>query len=532
MTALSSPEGSAAGKAAVILSALFVPLGLWLGFPNDVLVCPPLVLLCPLGLALLGKLCRSGATALLLGFLAGTIGHAAALYWLALPMSVVGGLSLPLSSVLAFLVAALLATQCGLFCLLSHFFWKEESISSSCALGLAWFLLEYAYAYGIGFPWLPLSGALAVWPVLVQPACLVGAGLTGGLWTAGILLSAASFRGGGARTLLPGLFIFACLTGFGVFSVLQTPATDRPAGENAFPVLMTEGNIDQNQKWNEAFRKATADTYIGLSRKAIEKAGTRISSEEKAKGLIIWPETAMPFDLEKSPYADDIRGFAEKSGMPLLTGEIGVVSAGIQGERVYNRAQLILKNGVYGGSYDKEHLVPFGEYVPTILQWDLLSGLLQDVGAYTAGNGSGPLRTDNLAIGTLICYEGIFPWLAQARTAEGANVLVDISNDGWFGDTPAPRQHMYLTALRALEQNRWLVRGTNTGISCVVDPLGRIVFRGPQFTADALWARAATITKPSVYHRVSPFIPPLCLLLMAVLFWRQIRMNRKYASVK
>lgn len=144
--------------------------------------------------------------------------------------------------------------------------------------------------------------------------------------------------------------------------------------------------------------------------------------------------------------------------------------AGIQGERVYNRALLILKNGVYGGSYDKEHLVPFGEYVPTILQWDLLSGLLQDVGAYTAGNGSGPLRTDNLAIGTLICYEGIFPWLAQARTAEGANVLVDISNDGWFGDTPAPRQHMYLTALRALEQNRWLVRGTNTGISCVVDP--------------------------------------------------------------
>ena len=128
-----------------------------------------------------GKLCRSGAKALLLGFLAGTIGHAAALYWLALPMSVVGGLCLPLSSVLAFLVAALLATQCGLFCLLSHFFWKEESISSSCALGLAWFLLEYAYAYGIGFPWLPLSGALAVWPVLVQPACLVGAGLTGGL---------------------------------------------------------------------------------------------------------------------------------------------------------------------------------------------------------------------------------------------------------------------------------------------------------------------------------------------------------------
>ena len=445
-------------------------------------------------------------------------------------MSVVGGLPVGVSSVLAFLVAALLATQCGFFCLLAHFFWDERSIGSGCAMGLAWFLLEYAYAYGVGFPWLPVSGALAVWPVLIQPACLVGAGVTGGLWVTGILLCAASWRGGGARTMLPGLFVFACLACFGVFSVLQTPATSRPEGKDAFAVLMTEGNIDQNQKWNEAFRKSTVDTYIGLSRKALESPAGRMSADERAKGLILWPETAMPFDLDRSPYAEEIRSFAEKSGMPLLTGEIGVVPLAAGGEHVYNRAQLILKNGVMGASYDKEHLVPFGEYVPTILQWDLLSGLLQDVGAYTAGHGSGPLRTDNLAIGALICYEGIFPWLAQARADEGANVFVDISNDGWFGDTPAPRQHMYLTALRAIEQNRWLVRSTNTGISCVVDPLGRVVFRGPQFTAGALWARAATVTRPSVYHRISPFIPPLCLVLLAALLWRQIRMNRKYAS--
>lgn len=140
------------------------------------------------------------------------------------------------------------------------------------------------------------------------------------------------------------------------------------------------------------------------------------------------------------------------------------------------------------GHYDKEHLVPFGEYLPSWLNWGFLEALLQGVGVYETGTAVAPLRYENLALGMLICYEGIFPWLAQARVADGANILVDISNDGWFEDTPASRQHLYLTVLRALEQNRWILRGTNTGISVVVDPRGRLTARGGQFRAESLWA--------------------------------------------
>ena len=176
---------------------------------------------------------------------------------------------------------------------------------------------------------------------------------------------------------------------------------------------------------------------------------------------------------------------------------------------VFNRAFLLGPNGDTVGYYDKEHLVPFGEYLPEWLNWGFLEALLQGVGVYQTGTATAPLRHDNLALGMLICYEGIFPWLAQNRVAEGANILVDISNDGWFGNTPAARQHLYLTALRAVEQNRWILRGTNTGISVVVDPRGRLAMQGGQFKAQAVWGKAALTTAPSVFHVVSPWLLPL-----------------------
>ncbi len=151
--------------------------------------------------------------------------------------------------------------------------------------------------------------------------------------------------------------------------------------------------------------------------------------------------------------------------------------------------------------------MPFGEYLPSWLDWPFLEALLQGVGVYAEGTSASPLRYGDLALGMLICYEGIFPWLARERVAAGANILVDISNDGWFRGTPASRQHLYLTVLRALEQNRWLLRGTNTGISAVVDTRGRVTVRGPQFRAGTLAARARLNETPSRYNALAPWLP-------------------------
>jgi apolipoprotein N-acyltransferase len=150
------------------------------------------------------------------------------------------------------------------------------------------------------------------------------------------------------------------------------------------------------------------------------------------------------------------------------------------------------------------------------------------VGVYEEGKSGEPLRHAKLALGMLICYEGIFPWLAEDRVRRGANILADISNDAWFGNTPAARQHLYLTALRAVEQGRWLLRGTNTGISAVVDNRGRLTMRGGQFTAGTHFAQAALLETASPYSRLAPWIFPagLAVFTLLLLFGRKSRDDR------
>ena len=164
--------------------------------------------------------------------------------------------------------------------------------------------------------------------------------------------------------------------------------------------------------------------------------------------------------------------------------------------------------------------MPFGEYTPAFLDFDFLKPLLQGVGVYARGENSVPLSYGAMAAGMLICYEGIFPWLAQNRVSQGANILIDISNDGWFGQTPALRQHLYLTCLRAIEQKRWILRGTNTGISAVIDELGRIVVHGPEDQAGSWAARARLQTQTTFLHRTwhlqLALFAALCLLMLLV----------------
>ena len=513
-----------------LLASLLVIAGLWLGFPNPLFSCPLLVLACPAGLALLGHGAPTPKKAFLGGWLAASIGHILALSWLTVPLSRVGGLPMTVAAPCAVLVAVALATQAGLFALLVHRFWQPENSASALALALVWYFLEYGYALAAGFPWLPLSGALILWPWTMQAADTLGATLTGSLWAGAALMLTGALLTGRLRAL----------GGYGLWQLQAHPQTaatgpdkaplalPRPVADpSVFPVLLVEGNIDQNQKWVEAFRTRTVDTYINLTREALHRARSvaQTDGDRQAlagylgRGLILWPETAMPFDLAHSRHTRRLMALCAEAGMPLLTGAPGMERALGGATHVYNRVWLLDAYGSPAGSYDKEHLVPFGEYVPSFLRWDFLASLLQEVGAYSAGTRTAPLRQRSLAMGPLICYEAVFPWLAQERVAKGANVLIDVSNDGWFGDTAAPWQHLALTGLRALEQNRWLVRCTNTGISAIFDARGRLVFSGPQFQAQALWAQARTENETSPFHKLFYALPAVCALLLAGLLY-------------
>jgi len=492
------------------LLCLAAAVGLWLGFPNDFISFPPLVLAWPVALTLLGREASSRAQALRLGWLATIAGGIAALYWLTLPVHNVGGLPWLLAIPCALFIVTCIGSVGGLFAVAAHVLRARPAGVQAVLMGLLWYILQTLYARALGFPWLDMAGALSPWPVLVQAADVVGGYALTGLWTMAALLCCLGFADSARRycpnraSLVPGLLLAAVLLCYGGWRLHANPLNSNPTGPQSIDVLFVEGNVDQNQKWVPAFQRQTVDLYLGLTYNAL-------AENPGAKPLIIWPETALPFFFEANGlHSPRIRELAAHTRNPVLFGAPGMERhPGKREPDVFNRAFLLGPNGDTVGYYDKEHLVPFGEYLPEWLNWGFLEALLQGVGVYQTGTAIAPLRHDNLALGMLICYEGIFPWIAQNRVADGANILVDISNDGWFGNTPAARQHLYLTALRAVEQNRWILRGTNTGISVVVDSRGRLTMQGGQFKAQAVWGKAALESTPSLFHMLSPWLLPL-----------------------
>ena len=507
-----------------LAGAIFLgSLSIWLGFPNDIMDIPMLVLLWPCCLAFLGLRATRATQAFLLGWLSTAVGMAISLYWLALPMHLVGGLPWIGAILCGLFVAFSIATMGGVFSFLAHSTRHLPPWPHIVLLALSWAFLEIAYAIVAGFPWLPIAGALASCPVLCQTANIVGAHGIAALWLGAVLsiffaLPGVTQKKFVVKNCFTGALLAVLLLCYGTMSLDASKAViPRNKALYTFPVLFVEGNIDQAQKWLPKFQRSTVAHYIQLSNDGLARHANDLGTD---KPLVIWPETALPYFFGQNNTLDtQIANFAKHHGVALLFGSPAENMHSVLKEPpVYNRAWLMSANGDIAGYYDKEHLVPFGEYVPEFLNLPFLAGLLQEVGMYTPGEIVAPLREGKLSLGMLICYEGIFPWLAQQRVADGANILVDISNDGWFLRTPAARQHLYLTALRAVEQGRYILRGTNTGISAVIDNKGRILWRGGQFQSSAHLAFAETRNEITYYHRLWPWLATCGLLLLVALF--------------
>ena len=331
-----------------------------------------------------------------------------------------------------------------------------------------------------------------------------GIPLTGGFigkWA----VFAAAWRGG-----YDWLVIVAVLLSL-VFVVLAARVIDAPTGAEAA------------HKLEPAMQRLTVRRYLSLSAESLSVP------ESERPELLIWPETAMPFDYQTAPeLSAAIRAFARDRRVALLFGAPGFRNRGDGVVDAFNRAYLIAPNGVGEGWYDKEHLVPFGEYVPPFLDLPFLRPLLQGVGEFLPGESTGPLvlpatpqlspDRGPLVLGVLICYESIFPELARKQVAQGATLLVNISNDAWFGRSSAPEQHLSLGILRAVEQRRWIARSTNTGISAFVDPTGAVVARSGLFKAESLSHPVVPLTEKSVFFTLEPWLPWAGLALFLTFF--------------
>ena len=517
-------------------------LGLWLGFPNALLHAPLLVLLYPAALYLLGVEASGKVDALRRGWISGLAGASAALYWVALPVYEVGGLPWALAAPCALGIGAYVGLYGGLFSFGAYLLRALPPLRRALACALLWYLLEVFRGFFLtGFPWLSLATAFVPWPAFIQAASLVGAYALGGwlVWAALCLASPWLVNPCPSTphktklstaltvvTLALGLALLLALPVYGLIQLRTDPlAADCAALQahpDAFPVIMVEGNIDQNQKWETAIQDSTVQLYMRLSREALSQwwdaQGAAVASSASPTPLILWPETSMPFYFDQHPrYRPVLLDFARELGTPLLLGAPGLVRPTPKSFQIFNRAYLLDGQGRPAGYYDKIHLVPFGEYVPPWLALEFLLPLLQGVGDFTPGGSTEPLRTGNLALGLLICYESIFPEIAREHVARGANVLVNISNDGWFGDSAAPEQHLQLAVMRAVEQGRWLLRSTNTGISAVVDHRGRLVMRGEQFKAQSLTSCARRMEGFTLFHVLQPWLPMAALVALLAL---------------
>ena len=495
------------------LLVLLAALGALFGFANVLWQFPAAIIGLPLGLGWIAVRAHTPGRAFRWGWLAAGLAHLAVFYWIALPIKQYGGLPWALAGPCPPLVAAITSSYFALWCAAVHYTARRLPPWAVClGAGVFWFVAEHLGSFLFtGFPWVVLSTALAPWPWAVQSASLVGAyglsGILAALATAIVLVN----TGRSPRVIAVCLILFLGL--FGPIRLLLLDRSVQPGDENAADVLLVQGSVDQGMKWDDAYQAETVRQYQKLTRDVLA-----VEPVERKTDLILWPETAMPFYLQDiTPHSTAVLNFARETGTWLMSGAPAYAMGDTPTRfTLFNRAFLISPQGRIVDGYDKEHLVPFGEYVPLkdILP---LGKLVQSAGDYSPGQPGPALEANGMRLGLLICYEAIFPNLAQHRVEAGAGLLVNISNDAWFGRTAAPLQHLAHARLRCVEQGRFMARCTNNGITVCIDSLGRVIGSIPQYDPGALACRVATSDLKTVFNRCYHILIP-AMYFLALLF--------------
>ena len=386
-----------------------------------------------------------------------------------------------------------------------------------------------------GFPWNALGMALGQNLWLMQGASLVG---VHGLTVLAVLLGAApAALGTGAsfreRGLAPALAVLglAVLAGYGAWRVPGAP-TATVAGAK---LRLVQPNVPQDQKFSRANGPDILRRYLALSDRATSPAAGGVADVTH----LVWPESAFPFLLHDEPWALGQIARLLPPGVTLVTGaaregESSPDGAG-RGRRFFNAIQVVADDGTILGSYDKSHLVPFGEYFPHFLDATLRRlGLRQFVhvpGGFEAGESGAPLVVPGLPpVAATICYEAIFPG-AVVGSGQRPGLILNVTNDAWFGRTPGPYQHFAQARLRSVEEGLPLVRAANSGISAVIDPYGRIVASLPLGAEGVVDAGLPAAITPPPAGKINHMLFATLILLCACASWLARRRPGQAAAV-
>jgi apolipoprotein N-acyltransferase len=460
-------------------------------------------------------------------FATGLVAHAMVFHWIYVATVHYGHAPAPVGVLAAFGLALYPALFFGVF----GAAWAVLSrarLDAPLAAAALWVALEHARSFvATGMPWALIGYTQHANAPLVAWAPFTGVwGMSFVVVAIGATLARAVALWRVDATLGVALAALAALLGAGALDLARDPG--QPPETVRVGVL--QGNVDQGVKWSPEWAERTLADYEALTRRAADDGAQ----------VVVWPETAVPGSPDYDPIlAERLAALARELRVALVVGAVGVEPHAEGGLRYFDSAFVLSPDGASADRYDKTVLVPFGEYVPfrallgTFVEAIARGAANTDVSAGRAPRAVAVPLADGTALlaGVPICYELLFPdavrrFLSPAGAA-GAEMLLAITNDAWYGRTGAPHQFLVMTALRSAENRVWTARAANTGISAVIDDRGRVRMQTPLFEQTLLVADVPRRPVPvggSFYARHGDWLPTACWIAMAGLLfvaWRR-----------
>jgi len=459
-----------------------------------------------------------------MAYACGILWYAGTCSWIYPTMRQYGGLNRAAAVGILLLFCLYLAIYHGVFGLLISLLAEPGTASRRALVAspFAWVAVELARSRITAFPW-NLLGTCQVDNIpLARLATVTGVYglsfeimLVNGAWAAGFLVRREK------RTPL----LLAALTATLALQAGRLVQAPRERADELATLVQANVPVLAGADWTRAYFQATLQELSGF-------ASNPAAGDQPGFRLIVWPESPAPFYTSDPIFRTALSNLARDQGAWVLVGAIGTSPGPESAPRaeINNSAQLVSPAGEWARRYDKVHLVPFGEYVPFERLFSFAGGLTKEVGDFSPGTARIPLAADGVKLGVFICYESIFPNEIRQLAAQGAEVLVNLSNDGWYGDSGAYAQHLQQARVRAVENGRWLLRDTNTGVTAAIDPYGSVVASLPRKVRGALLAPYALSSRTTFYTRHGDWFAYLCAIIWGVAQVMPLRFPKRTQS--
>ena len=480
-------------------------------FPNVAQGWLAFVALAPLLVAIVRA--RTPRESFLLGWAGMTTAWLIMVPWVVRVMSHYGGLPYFLGVLIFIAMALFLGLYGGLFGWLVKRLRLGERFLPWLAVPLAWAAIEYVRTYLLtGFPWNLIATALIDYPSFVQLDRFAGPYFLGALvvlpsvvlaWLVTQRVPAI------ARVVVTGSLGIIVLVWWGT-GLVASKLVLRPTGAATVNAALLQPNISQEMRWDEANVLKIYQKMIGMT----------VEAADRGAKVIVWPESTVPLSYTETHfYRTEIEELSRRYDVDILLGSVATDPA--KPNRLWNSA-FLASGGRTIGHYDKIRLVPFGEYVPLRQVLFFAEKLVHAVGEFEFGTNDFPLG-GKLKYGPAICYEVVYPQITRKQVNNGADVLVTITNDAWYDGTSAPAQHLWQARLRAVEDDRYLLRAATTGISAFVDPTGQMQSWIPMGKDGIIYATFEPRTSVTPYVRLGDWFSWVAIAVVVLLLFLRRR---------